>query len=233
MFSSLANKAKGVLRDPVGSTQRFVGKRLGFYYTEKQYDQLTILTNKISQSYDINKIEEKFPNDRIGFVRELLIEKNIITYVLNNVYLSRLQYLDEKSLSDPNSSASMKKDIINQNISNLNGVLTIINGKLQQLDPTGSLREDLVNSAKTSYRPGMTSSTLDDVNFWLVMQNIDIVDVIKGLGHILYFLGSVAGNIGMGILTAQGGKRKKKTKKMRRMKKSKKTKKNRTLRKNK
>jgi hypothetical protein len=65
------------------------------------------------------------------------------------------------------------------------------------------------------------------------MQNIDIVDVIKGLGHILYFLGNVAGNIGMAILTAQGGKRKKKTKKMRRMKKTKKTKKNRTLRKNK
>jgi predicted DNA-binding protein YlxM (UPF0122 family) len=228
MFSSIANKAKSAIRDPVGSTQRFVGKRLGFYYTEKQYDQLTSLTNQISQSYDINKVAEKFPNDKIGFVRELLIEKNIITYVLNNVYLNRLQYLDNKSLSDPTSSAKMKKDTINQNISNLNNVLTIINGKLQQLDPTGSLREELVNSAKTSYRPGMTSSVLDDLNFWLVMQNVDIVDVIKGLGHILYFLGSVAGNIGIAIMTGQGGKRKRKT---RRIKKTKKNRKTRAIRK--
>jgi hypothetical protein len=216
----------GLSRDPMGSMARGLGKITGAYLTENQYNQLTALTNQLAIDYSVEKVVQKYGANTEELVKELLIQRNIINYALNDVYSRRLKYLENKNVNDPrNLDTKLKKDIIENIMRKLNTILISINDKLQELDPDNVITNKLMTEArsKSVSSSSYTSSysPVSDPSFWLVMQNVDFKALIEGLGHILFAVGNVFGSIIVGLMS--GGMKKKKTQKQKKTKKSKKT----------
>jgi hypothetical protein len=216
----------GLSRDPLGSMARGLGKITGTYLTENQYNQLTALTNQLAIDYSVEKVIQKYGANTEELVKELLIQRNIINYALNDVYSRRLKYLENKIISDPrNSDTKSKKDIIEDTMRKLGTILNSINGKLQELDPDNVITNKVMAEArtKTGSSGSYTSSysPASDPSFWLLMQNVDFRALLEGLGHILSAVGNVFGSIIVGLMS--GGMKKIKTRKQSKTKKSKKT----------
>jgi len=218
-----------VSRDPLGSMARGLGKMTGTYLTENQYNQLTALTNQLAIDYSVEKVIQKYGTNTEELVKELLIQRNIINYALNEVYSRRLKYLENKILSDPrNSDTKSKKDVIEDTMRKLGTILNSINRKLQELDPDNVITNKVMAEARTKTGSYTSSySPTDDPSFWLLMQNIDFKALIEGLGHILSAVGNVFGSIIVGMMS--GGMKKIKTHKQRKTKKNKKTRRRRHL----
>jgi hypothetical protein len=213
----------GLSRDPLGSMARGLGKITGTYLTENQYNQLTALTNQLAIDYTVEKVVQNYGSNTEDLVKELLIQRNIINYTLNDVYTRRLKYLENKMVSDPrNPDTKSKKDIIVDTMSKLTTILNSINAKLQELDPDNVITNKLMADARTKTgSSGLSYSVTSDPSFWLLMQSVDFKALIEGLGHMLSAVGNVFGSIIVGLMS--GGMKKIKTRKQSKTKKSKKT----------
>jgi hypothetical protein len=191
-------------RNVSGRASRIIGKMTGFYLSETEYNFLTQETKALIRQFDINKLVERGNGNTEKTIKILLTTKNIITNDLNDVYSKRLTYLQNKAISDPNNPETPGKiRDIQETMKSLNNILEIIRSKLNQLDPSGVIQNNLVKNVTSQPPVASSYSDMGDINIMFV-QSFDGVNLLKGLGSVLNFLGDTATYV-----ISSGGKRRK------------------------